>query len=84
VVSTGRQPGLFPEVATTLVGSREPPEYLPLNDVILKACQPAPADRYATAAELGGALAAGLQAMDQGGPPPGRGLNPNLDKKGGG
>ena len=70
VVSTGRQPGLFPEVATTLVSSEEPPEFLPLNDVILKACQPTPADRYATAAEMGGALAAVLQAMDQGGPPP--------------
>jgi len=72
VVSTGRQPGLFPEVATTLVGSRVPPEFLPLNDVILKACQPTPAGRYATAAEMGGALAAVLHAMDPGNPrPPG-------------
>jgi len=56
VVSTGRQPGLFPEVATTLVSTEDPPEFLPLNGVILKACQPTPADRYATAAEMGEAL----------------------------
>jgi len=56
VVSTGRQPGLFPEVATTLVSTEDPPEFLPLNGVILKACQPTPADRYASAAEMGEAL----------------------------
>ena len=58
VLATGRAPALFPEVATTLVSTEEPPEFLPLNTVILKCCQPAPADRYASAAQLHQALAA--------------------------
>ena len=52
VLCTGRAPALFPEIATTLVGTGEPPEFLPLNFVILKACQPFPADRHASAAEM--------------------------------
>jgi serine/threonine protein kinase len=56
VLATGRAVALFPEVATTLVSTEEPPEFLPLNDVILKACQPNPADRYASAADLRAAL----------------------------
>jgi len=56
VVSTGRAPMQFPAVATTLVSTEDPPEFLPLNSVILKACQPTPTDRYATAAEMGEAL----------------------------
>jgi serine/threonine protein kinase len=56
VLSTGRAAALFPEVATTLVSTEEPPDFLPLNSVILKACQPAPEDRYASAAEMGVAL----------------------------
>jgi CHASE2 domain-containing sensor protein len=57
VLCTGRAPGLFPEVATTLVNTGEPPEFLPLNTVILKACQPFPADRYVSAAQMSSALA---------------------------
>ncbi len=56
VLSTGRAAALFPEVATTLVNTEEPPDFLPLNTVILKACQPLPADRYATAAQMRSAL----------------------------
>ncbi len=52
VLCTGRAPGLFPEVATTLVSTEDPPEFLPLNHIILKACQPLPADRYASAAQM--------------------------------
>ena len=63
VISTGRQPGLFPEVATTLVNTEEPPEFLPLNTLILKACQPMPEQRYATAGEMGQALAELLKSM---------------------
>ena len=37
---------------------QNPADFLPLNAVILKACQPAPADRYLTAAEMRVALAA--------------------------
>jgi CHASE2 domain-containing sensor protein len=56
VLCTGRAPALFPEVATTLVDTEEPAEFLPLNTVILKACQPLPADRYASAAQMSSAL----------------------------
>ena len=56
VLCTGRAAALFPEVATTLVNTEEPPDFLPLNTVILKACQPLPADRYATAAQMRSAL----------------------------
>ena len=52
VVCTGRGAALFPEVATTLVDTAEPTDFLALNTVILKACQPLPADRYETAAEM--------------------------------
>ena len=52
VLCTGRAPTLFPEVATTLVNTEEPPEFLPLNNVILKACQPLPADRHTSAAQM--------------------------------
>lgn len=58
VLCTGRLAALFPEVATTLVATDKPAEeFLPLNHVILKACQPLPADRFATAAEMRVALA---------------------------
>lgn len=63
VLATGRAVALFPEVATTLVSTEEPPEFLPLNDVILKACQPNPADRYASAADLRAALQAVQAAL---------------------
>lgn len=64
VVSTGRQPVRFPEVATTLVKPEEPPDFLPLNQVILKACQPSPADRHASAAQMGAALLEALEKME--------------------
>lgn len=56
VSSTGRTTALFPEVATTLVNTEDPPEFLPLNQIILKACQPMPEDRYASAREMHDAL----------------------------
>jgi CHASE2 domain-containing sensor protein len=58
VLCTGRVPALFPEVATTLVSPGEPPEFLPLNAIILKACQPFPVDRYGSAAQMRVDLAA--------------------------
>ncbi len=64
VISTGRPPGLFPEVATTLVRPGEPPEFLPLNNVIMKACQPSPKERYASAMEMRAALAEALKTME--------------------
>ena len=56
VLSTGRNAAYFPEIATTLVESGDPADFFPLNTVILKACQPDPAQRYASAAEMHRAL----------------------------
>jgi CHASE2 domain-containing sensor protein len=56
VLSTGRSAAYFPEIATTLVEREDPTDFLPLNTVILKACQPDPAQRYASAAEMHRAL----------------------------
>jgi CHASE2 domain-containing sensor protein len=62
VSSTGRAAALFPEIATTLVSVEDdPPEFLVLNTVILKACEPLPANRYASAA----AMRAALQAVQR-------------------
>ncbi len=52
VLCTGKAAAHFPEIATTLVDTQHPTDFLPLNAVILKACQPNPEDRYATAAEM--------------------------------
>jgi len=52
VLCTGRAPALFPEVATTLVNPDKPPEFFPLNAVIMKACQPFPTERYASASQM--------------------------------
>jgi CHASE2 domain-containing sensor protein len=56
VLSTGRNAAYFPEIATTLVEREDPADFLPLNTVILKACHPDPAQRYASAAEMHRAL----------------------------
>lgn len=56
VLSTGRNAAFFPEIATSLVENKEPAEFFPLNTVILKACQPDCAQRYASAAEMRCAL----------------------------
>ena len=56
VLSTGRNAAYFPEIATTLVENKEPADFFPLNAIILKACQPDCALRYASAAEMRSAL----------------------------
>jgi CHASE2 domain-containing sensor protein len=56
VMSTGRPPTFFPEIATTLVQSPEPTDFIPLNKVILTACEPDCARRYQSAAEMRQAL----------------------------
>ncbi|HTY88703.1 MAG TPA: serine/threonine-protein kinase, partial [Candidatus Acidoferrum sp.] len=56
VLSTGRSPAYFPEIATKLVADPEPSDFFPLNTVILKACQPNPVQRYTTAVEMHQAL----------------------------
>jgi hypothetical protein len=56
VLSTGHTPSYFPEISTSLVGSAAVADFFPLNNVILKACHPDSAQRYASAAELHRAL----------------------------
>lgn len=56
VLSTGSSAMQFPDVSTTLISGEEPSNYLPLNAVILKACQPDPKLRYVTAADFSAAL----------------------------
>ena len=52
VISTGRDPGFFPDLATTLMERSGYPEFIRLNAIILKACQPEITQRYQTAAEM--------------------------------
>ncbi len=52
VISTGRNAALFPEIATTLIDTEKPADFLPLNAVILKACQPELSKRYLSAKEM--------------------------------
>jgi CHASE2 domain-containing sensor protein len=56
VLSTGRAPTHFPDLATTLVQSPGPEGFLPLNNVILKACEADLGVRYKTAADFKAAL----------------------------
>jgi CHASE2 domain-containing sensor protein len=56
VLSTGCGAALFPEIATSLVAAGRPADFLPLNRIILKACQPEPSERYCSAAEMRRAL----------------------------
>lgn len=56
VTLTGHEPDLYPGLGTTLAEHSNPVEWLALNTVILKACQPDPAHRYASAAEMAAAL----------------------------
>jgi hypothetical protein len=61
VISTGREPVLFPELSTTLVEGNSSADFIRLNAVIIKACQPDCTQRYASAAEL----LDGLRKVDQ-------------------
>jgi serine/threonine protein kinase len=56
VICTGRNSAFFPEISTTLVSNDESVGFLPLNAVILKACEPDRAQRYASASEMHSAL----------------------------
>lgn len=56
VMSTGRPPTLFPEIATTLIQEPETANFLPFNNIILKACDPDCTRRYQSAAQLRDAL----------------------------
>jgi CHASE2 domain-containing sensor protein len=56
VVSTGREPDLFPDLSTTLMERTGHAEFLRLDAVILKACHPKPEQRFTSAAEIHDAL----------------------------
>jgi CHASE2 domain-containing sensor protein len=56
VISTGRDPAFFPEISTTLVDRTTGDNFIRLNEVIVRACQPDCTQRYASATELRGAL----------------------------
>jgi serine/threonine protein kinase len=64
VLGTGREPATFPEISTTLAEGSGFMEFVPLNSVILTACQPDPKQRYASAADLHRALAEVLKTID--------------------
>jgi serine/threonine protein kinase len=63
VISTGREPDLFPNLSTTLMERTGHREFFRLNTIILRACQPDPARRYTSAAEMHAALKEAHRAM---------------------
>jgi serine/threonine protein kinase len=65
VISTGRNAALFPEIATTLVDTKEPADFFPLNTVILKACQADASKRYTSATEVRQALEEAQRTLDK-------------------
>lgn len=52
VISTGKDPGFFPDVSTTLMAHSGNAVFLQINRIVLKACQPDTALRYQTTAEM--------------------------------
>lgn len=58
VISTGQDPDAFPDLSTSLMDRSGHAEFIKLNAVILKACQPDLTRRYSSAAELLAALRA--------------------------
>ena len=52
VISTGREPAFFPDLATTLMERSGYSEFVRLNAIVLKACQPDVSRRFQTAAEM--------------------------------
>jgi serine/threonine protein kinase len=66
VLSTGRNPTFFPEISTTLAEQPDLAEFFPLNAVIVKACHPDRAQRYASAAGMLGALRAAQKMLEGG------------------
>jgi CHASE2 domain-containing sensor protein len=64
VLGTGRNAAFFPEIATTLVEDKDPADFFLLNTVILKACQPDPGQRYASAADMHYALQQMRKALE--------------------
>ncbi|HEY1661768.1 MAG TPA: CHASE2 domain-containing protein [Verrucomicrobiae bacterium] len=56
VISTGRSTAAFPELSATLLDSNVSDDFLALNTIILKACEPDLAYRYKSAREMHQAL----------------------------
>src|SRR5439155_13493090 len=52
VISTGGDPAFFPDLSTSLLERTGHADFLRLNAIITKACQPDRAQRYASAAAL--------------------------------
>ena len=52
VISTGSDPGLFPDLSTTLMARSGQADFIRLNSIILKACQPEVAQRYQATSEM--------------------------------
>jgi CHASE2 domain-containing sensor protein len=65
VSSTGRKAAFFPEIATSLVDTREPADFFLLNPIILKACHPDCAKRYASATEMRHALLEAQRTLER-------------------
>jgi serine/threonine protein kinase len=56
VITTGRNPAAFPELSATLLDSNVSDDFLALNSIILKACEPDLTYRYKSAGEMHQAL----------------------------
>lgn len=63
VLSTGKHPSSFAEISTTLV---EKPEFMRLNEIICKACQPFIDQRYSSAVEMLVAMREAQRELDAG------------------
>jgi CHASE2 domain-containing sensor protein len=66
VILTGREADFFPELATTLLETTNPPDFRRVNDIILKACNPDRSQRFATAEELAASLREAQAALSTG------------------
>jgi CHASE2 domain-containing sensor protein len=67
VVSTGGDPIYFPDLPTSLIEATGQENFLRLNPVILKACNPNRAQRYASAGEMRTALLEVQKALERAG-----------------
>lgn len=65
VISTGRDPAFFPELSTTLMERTSEADFILLNPIILKACHPDCAQRYASTAEMHAALLEVQRALER-------------------
>jgi len=63
VISTGQDAAFYPEVSTTLVQRAGGADFIRINAIILKACQPDRAQRYRSAAEMADDLRQAKKAM---------------------